>query len=331
MAEDYYGILGVSREASQAELDKAYRKLVIKHHPDHNPDDKGAKDRFTRIQNAYDTLSDPEKRKMYDRFGSDYEKFAHAGGGHPFQGRTGGGAGPQFEFDFGGQGGEAFDLEDLLRGFGGMGGGSPFGGAAGGHAAGGRRAWGGTQGRRAPSRGADVTAEIAIPFRLAALGGETSFQLQRGHETETVTVRIPKGIDDGKKIRLRGQGEPSPTGGEPGSLILTVRVEPHPAFTRKGNDLTVRVPVTPAEAALGAKVDVPTPKGTITLTVPAGSNSGKRLRVRGHGIEDSTGAVGDLFAELVVTLPDGLSAEDKEALEAIARRHPENPRAGLSF
>lgn len=325
MAEDFYGTLGVARDASQAELDKAYRKLVIKNHPDHNPDDKNAKDRFTKIQNAYDTLSDPEKRKMYDRFGSDYEKFAHAGGANPFQGRRGsagaGGAGPQFEFDFGGMGGDDFSFEDLLRGMGGGAGGARHGGAS----------WGGPQGRRAPARGSDVSAEISVPFRLAALGGETSFQLQRGAESETITVRIPRGIEDGKKIRLRGQGEPSPMGGERGSLILTVRVESHPSFTRKGNDLTVRVPVTPAEAALGGKVDVPTPKGTITLTVPAGSNSGKRLRARGHGIEDASGTAGDLFVELVVSLPDGLTAEDKEALEAIARRHPENPRAGLSF
>ena len=327
MAEDFYGILGVSRDASQAELDKAYRKLVIKHHPDHNPDDKGAKDRFTRIQNAYDTLSDPEKRKMYDRFGADYEKFAHAGGAHPYQGRgSGGGAGPQFEFDFGGAGAEGFDLEDLLRGFGAGGAaGSPFGAGRGG------AAWGGPQGRRAPARGADVSAEISVPFRLAAQGGETAFQLQRGASTETVTVRIPRGIEDGKKIRLRGQGEPSPMGGESGSLILTVRVEPHPFFSRKGNDLTVRVPVTPAEAALGGKVDVPTPKGTISLTIPAGSNSGKRLRVRGHGIENASGVAGDLFAELIVTLPEALGDEDKRALEEIARRHPENPRAGLRF
>lgn len=326
MAEDFYGILGVSRDASQAELDKAYRKLVIKNHPDHNPDDKTAKDRFTKIQNAYDTLSDPEKRKMYDRFGSDYEKFAHAGGANPFQGRRSGGAGaggagPQFEFDFGGMGGDDFSFEDLLRGMGAGAGGARHGGAT----------WGGPQGRRAPARGADVSAEISVPFRLAALGGETSFQLQRGAGSETITVRIPRGIEDGKKIRLRGQGEASPMGGERGSLILTIRVEPHPSFTRKGNDLTVRVPVTAAEAALGGKVDVPTPKGTITLTVPAGSNSGKRLRARGHGIEDASGTVGDLFVELVVTLPDGLTAEDKEALEALARRHPENPRAGLSF
>lgn len=325
MAEDFYSILGVSRDASQAELDKAYRKLVIKNHPDHNPDDKTAKDRFTKIQNAYDTLSDSEKRKMYDRFGSDYEKFAHAGGANPFQGRrgaaAGGGAGPQFEFDFGGMGGDDFSLEDLLRGMGAGPGGARHGGAA----------WGGPQGRRSPARGSDVAAEISVPFRLAATGGETSFQLQRGSGSETITVRIPRGIEDGKKIRLRGQGEPSPMGGERGSLILTVRVEPHPFFTRKGNDLTVRVPVTPAEAALGGKVDVPTPKGTITLTVPPGSNAGKRLRARGHGIEDASGTVGDLFVELAVTLPEGLTAEDKEALESIARRHPENPRAGLSF
>jgi len=316
MAEDYYKTLGVGRKASQADIQKAYRKLARECHPDMNPDDRAAKDKFQAIQQAYDVLNDPEKREMYDRYGSSFESMG--GGGPGWQTFHGGPQGFQdvdFSEIFGKGGGAAGfgGFEDILKQF------------AGGT---GRRA-----GRRsARTRGADLVHDLQIPFNTSIVGGEAQLSVRRADgKIETITVKIPAGIEDGKKIRLRGQGEPSPTRGPAGDLLITVRVSGHPHFRRRGNDLEVSVPVTLAEAALGAKIDVPTPKGEISLTVPPGTSGGKRLRLKGLGVPDKDGRIGDLYAEIRIVLPDSLDQESAELVRQLDQRHSLNPRSDLKW
>lgn len=285
MANDYYKTLGVERNATAEEISKAYRKLARKYHPDLNPDDKNAKKRFQEIQQAYDCLNDPEKRKMFDQFGSNYEQY---GGRPPFTGGGGGAAGPG-GFDFGdifGQGaGAGVDLGDIFRQFGGGGGGRT------------RRA--------APAKGEDISAEIAVPLRTIILGGDTQIQLDRGGKRESITVKIPAGIEPGKKIRLRGQGQPANGGGgKPGDLLLKVNLEPHPYFKLSGHNLELRLPISIPEAIQGARIDVPTPAGTVTLTIPPMSSSGRKLRIKGQGLKAPDGTVGDMTVELLIKLPE---------------------------
>jgi len=323
MSDDYYATLGVSRGASQDEIQKAYRKLAKKHHPDLNPNDKAAQKKFKEVQQAYDVLSDEKKRKLYDQFGSGFEQMGQ-GGGPQWSSQVPPGFGG---FEFGGGGGDASlppELQDLLRQFTGGGGGFQFGGGPTG-----RR-----RGRRAPGQpGADIQHEVEVPLRTAVMGGEVNLRVNRpGRKTETIAVKIPPGIDDGKTIRLRGQGEPSPSGGPAGDLLITVRSAPHSSFRRDGLDLVVRVPVTLAEAALGAKVDVPTPQGTITLKVPPGTSSGTRLRAKGQGIKASDGRTGDLYAELAIMLPKQIDDETAALVRQFdARLKQPNPRADLAW
>ncbi len=322
MATDYYSTLGVSRTATPEEIQKAYRKLARKYHPDMNPDDATAKKKFQEVQAAFEVLSDAEKRKRFDQFGSDFES-AGAGRGGP-------GGGPQWRYSSSsGPQTYPFDVNDLGDLFGRGGGAEEGGGFAdlfkqfGGGGRGGRRA------SRA-ARGNDLKHELTVPFATAVLGGEAALMVQR-HDgnVESIKVKIPAGIDDGKKIRLRGQGEPGEGNGPAGDILLTIHVSPHPQFRRAGNRLDVRVPVTLAEAATGAKVDVPTPQGTITLTVPPNTSSGKKLRIKGQGIK--TVPPGDLFAEIQIVLPENLSAEDRQALADISGRFPQNPRSELRW
>jgi DnaJ-class molecular chaperone len=326
MSEDYYATLGVSRGANADEIQKAYRKLARKYHPDMNPDDKAAQKKFKEVQHAYDVLSDEKKRKMYDQFGPGFEQMGQGGGG-PRSGQVPPG------FDFGGGGfqfGGAGDanlppeLQDLLRQFTGGGGGFQFGGGPTP-----RR-----RNRRTPGQpGADVRHEVEVPFRTAVMGGEVSLRLMRpGRKTETITVKIPAGIEDGKTIRLRGQGEGSPNGGPPGDLLITVRVAAHSHFRRDGLDLIARVPVTLAEAALGAKVDVPTPHGTISLKVPGGTSSGTRLRAKGQGTKASDGRVGDLFAEILIEIPKQFDEQSSKLVRELdARWKQDDPRSDLEW
>ena len=313
MSEDYYQTLGVSRGASQAEIDKAYRELARKHHPDVNPDDKGAKDRFKRIQAAFDVLGNADKRKKYDLYGADFE---HIGGGPRggFRGQVPPGF-ADFDFDqlFGRQsGGGQAGFEDILR---------QFGGAAGART--------GTRTRR----GRDIHHELTVPFATAVLGGEAQLHIRRtSGETETISVKIPPGIENGKKIRLRGQGEKPPRGGGPaGDIMITVHVSPHPCFARRGNHLEIKVPLTVSEAVLGAKVEIPSPKGSITLTVPPGTSGGTKLRVKGQGIAPPKGAAGDLFAEIQIIVPKKIDQDTAELFRQIGKKEPENPRGGLMW
>ncbi|MEN0109977.1 MAG: J domain-containing protein [Planctomycetota bacterium] len=335
MADDYYATLGVPRTASADELSKAYRELARKHHPDRNPDDPAAKEKFQEATKAFEVLSDPKKREQYDRFGPAFESMGAGGAG--FGGGFRGGGGPG---GAAGPGGVEFDLNDLFGGGAGAGGGfadlfKQFGGGAqpGGSGPGGRGP-GGRGGRPAPPRkGADLTHEITVPLNTAVVGGEAAIAISRGGgKQETLTVKVPAGIEDGKKIRLRGQGDPAPTrGGEAGDLLLTVRVAAHPVFRRTGRRLDVTAPITLAEAADGAKVDLPTPKGTITLTVPPGASSGQRLRVRGHGVDPEGDNPGDLYAELQIVLPEGLSDADRRTLAEVSARYAQDPREDLRW
>ena len=181
-------------------------------------------------------------------------------------------------------------------------------------------------------RGADSQHELQVPFTTAIAGGEVQISIQRpSGKTETLAVKIPSGIEDGKKIRIRGQGEPGPRGGTPGDILITIRVAPHPYFQRRGNHLLVRVPVTLGEAVAGAKVDVPTPRGTVTLSVPPGSSSGAKLRVKGHGVAPKNGTPGDLLAEIQIVLPKQISDADRQAIREIDQRYPQSPRKDLRW
>ncbi|GAA2750959.1 DnaJ C-terminal domain-containing protein [Amnibacterium kyonggiense] len=316
--KDFYRVLGVDKSVSQADLKKAYRKLARQFHPDSNPGDTAAESRFKEISEAYSVLSDEEQRREYDQIRA-------MGSGARF---TAGGAGPQgggFEDVFGGlfnQGartrtgtrGGSGGFEDILGGM--FGGGGGFGQTSGGF-----RGFGG------PTPGRDVTATTSIDFVTATKGDTVTLS---GGNGKPITVRIPAGVTDGQKLKLRGKGEPSPDGGEAGDLVLTVHVDKHPVFERDGLNLRVNVPVTFAEAALGATIEVPTLGGdTVRMKVPAGTSSGRVLRIKGRGVETKTGK-GDLLARVEVAVPNHLSAAQREALEAlVAASGEENPRDDL--
>jgi DnaJ-class molecular chaperone len=325
MAKDYYSTLGVSREATPEEIQKAYRNLARKFHPDMNPDDATAKKKFQEVQAAFEVLSDAEKRKLYEQYGSNYEAMGAGGpgggpGGGPRQWRYTTTSGPQTF---------PFDIDDLFG----------EGGAEGGAGGGGfadlfKHLGRGRGGRRTPraERGGDLRHELTVPFATAVLGGQAALTVQRQNgNVETIKVKIPAGIEDGKKIRLRGQGEPGVGDAPAGDILLTIHVSPHPYFRRSGNRLDVRVPITLGEAAQGAKVDVPTPHGTIALTVPPNTSSGTRLRIKGHGVRPANQPPGDLFAEMEVVLPPGLTADQRQQLADISARHPQQPRAELRW
>jgi molecular chaperone DnaJ len=360
---DPYEVLGVPRSASQDEIKKAYRKLARKHHPDSNPGDAAAEERFKELQDAYDVLSDPEKRKQYDQLGP-----------RMFEGARGGGPGG---FTWSGNIGDLGDLGDI---FGGL-----FGRAGGG------------QGRARPrgQRGADVGVTLSVSFEDSLNGLTTMIPVElettcstcngsgaqpgtkpvicpecrgrgvtsedegffafsrpcprchgngtviekpcatchgtgRERRTKRYTVKIPAGVKEGTQIRLKGKGEAGYGGGPPGDLVVTTRVTPSPLFERRGADLVIEVPVTYAEAALGAEVEVPTPEGRISLKVPAGSQDGKLLRVRGKGAPKlNGGGKGDLLARVRLDVPTKLTKAEREAIEALGKASSRNVREKL--
>jgi len=311
--KDFYKILGVSKDVSEADLKKTYRKLARQFHPDSNPGDAKAEARFKEISEANSVLSDPELRKEYDQVRAMGSGARFTSGGRP--GQPGG-----FEDVFGGmfggggrQGAQGGGFEDLLGGM--------FGGGGFGQSTGGYRGAGG------PIRGRDVTTGVTLDF-MTAIKGDT-ITLQAG-EGKPITTRIPEGVADGQKIRLKGRGEQSPDGGTPGDLVLTVTVRKHPVFERDGLNLRVDVPVTFVEATLGANIEVPTLGGDpVRLKVAAGTPSGRVLRVKGRGVTTSKGK-GDLLATVVIAVPNHLSTAARDALEAFAKAMPdENPRGDL--
>ncbi len=312
---DFYKTLGVSKGATKDEIKKAYRKLAREFHPDANPNNAQAAEKFKQVQEAYDCLGDEKKRELYDRFGANYEQAARAGaagGGNPFQG---GGFNP---FGGGGAGGGTpVDLGDLF-GQGGMDFGEFFGGGA------------KTRGRRAPARGADIRATVKIPFETAVTGGSVDIGVDRSGSTETLTVKIPAGVSEGQVVRLSGQGATSARGGAAGDLYLTIEIEPHRYFRRDGSNLLVDVPITPSEAALGAKIEVPTlSEGRVVLTVPPETSSGMKLRLKGKGIVDpQTNHAGDQFVVIKIVISKGLSESDKALYQQLAKNE-KPPRDNL--
>jgi curved DNA-binding protein len=297
MASDPYEILGVSKTATTDEITKAYRKLARQYHPDRNPGDKASEAKFKEIQNAYEVLNDPAKRSNFDRFGSPEGARGSGYGGFS---------------NFGGNASQE-DIQDLLRNFmGGMGGGAgevgnfefgPFGQTA------------SRRGKRRTARAEpeDVEREITIPFLVAAQGGKLDLDI----DGKVVGVTIPAGAKDGQSLRLKGLLQ----GGA--NLKLKLHIASHPYFRRDGDDLQVDVPISLAEAVLGAKVDVPTIEGgTATVTVPAGASSGAKLRLRGLGI-----AGGDLFAVLKIVVPKKIDDRSRELMEEFAKLNPQSPRA----
>ncbi|MGW3206390.1 DnaJ C-terminal domain-containing protein [Streptomyces sp. NPDC001135] len=314
MARDFYEVLGVSRTASQDEIQQAYRKLARRYHPDVNKD-PGAEERFKDLNEAYSVLSDPKTRARYDRFGEDFRKIPEdfdervaAGAGGGFRGRrTAGGGGPRVRYatgfgdDFGAEG---IDIEDLL--------GSMFGAGT----------------ARGGVPGADQEAELPLTVEEAYRGGRRTVTLAGPTgQPRRYEVDVPPGITDGQRIRLAGEGGRGSGDAAAGDLYLRVRIQPHPRFRLDGRDVHVQVPVAPWEAALGATVPVPTPGGgTAKVTVPAGSSSGRRLRLRGEGMPNPRGANGDLYAELRVMVPPALGDRERELFEELAATSSFDPR-----
>lgn len=312
--KDFYKVLGVSKDVSDAELKKTYRKLARTYHPDSNAGDAAAEAKFKEISEAYSVLSDKEQRAEYDQLRA-------MGSGARFQpGASGGGFEDVFSRFSTGGGGQQADFDDLFAMFGQQGGGR-FGSGRFGQPSGGFRGFGG------PQRGADVTARTTLDFTTAVKGDTITLQ---GEDGRPIKVKIPAGVSDGQKIKLRGRGRPSPDGGEAGDIVLTVGVRPHPVFTREGLNLRIHVPVTFTEAALGATIEVPTLGGEVVkLRVAPGTPSGRVLRVKGRGVQTAKGT-GDLLAEVQVAVPTHLDGPAREALERFHELEPkENPRADL--
>lgn len=313
MARDYYEVLGVGRDASAEEIQQAFRKLARRHHPDVNRD-PAAEERFKEINEAYQVLSDPKTRQRYDRFGPDFrqipedydERVGAGAGGFPGGGfRRGGGfpgggvRGGDVSGGFGGEGG--INIEDLLGGM--------FGGRYGG-----------------ARPGADQEAELPLSVEEAYRGGRREISLGEGSFARDYTVNIPAGVSDGQRIRLAGQGGRGRDGADAGDLYLVVRIRPDRRYRLSGRDITVDLPITPSEAALGARVPVDTPGGTVQVTVPPGSSSGRRLRLRGQGMPNPKGTPGDLYAEVRIMVPPSPTDRERELFEQLAAASSFDPR-----
>jgi len=318
--KDFYKTLGVSKDVTDADLKKTYRKLARKYHPDSNPGDAAAEAKFKEISEAYSVLSDKEQRAEYDQIramgsGARFTAGGQGAGGFDdvFGGMFGQGRGGGTRFQTNG------NFEDIFSMFGQQGGG--FGSGRFGDSTGGYRGFGG------PQKGQDVTAHTTLDF-ITAVKGETI--TLSGENGKPFKVKIPAGVSNGQKIRLRGRGHPSPDGGENGDIVVTITVRPHPVFTRDGLNLRVTVPVTFTEATLGATIEVPTLGGEpVRLRVAPGTPSGRVLRVKGRGVESKKGT-GDLLAEVQVAVPSHLDDAAREALERFHDLEPkENPRAEL--
>lgn len=316
--KDYYAALGVSKTATEKEIKKAYRRLARKYHPDVNPGDKAAEEKFKLISEANDVLSNPEKRKLYDEFGEDalragfdpeqaraYTRWQQYGG---FGRKAGGRGGYYNDFSFEGDNVRYSGLDDLFKDL--------FGGGP----------RGATFTQRGPTRGRDIESSLEVDF-LTAIRGETArLTIQKGSgldgriQTETIDIDVPAGVDDGSRIRLAGKGEPGVEGGPPGDLLIRIHVRPHPVFKREGDNLRVEVPVTIKEAMKGAEIMVPTPTGQVQLKVPPGTRSGQVLRLKGKGVTNlKTKHVGDMLVAVKVEVPPTQDGEALKAAEILER------------
>jgi curved DNA-binding protein len=314
-ARDFYQVLGVSRTATQDEIQRAYRKLARAHHPDVNRD-PGAEDRFKDISEAYNVLSDPQTRRRYDAFGQDFRRIpadvdpdtwnraaaaSGARGSRPGAGRP---AGSAADTGFTAGAGDDIDLDDLIGGL--------FGSRAG-------RGWG-------PIPGADQEAAVELTVEEAYRGTHRSVTLEGGGQARTLEVTIPAGVTNGQRIRLAGQGGRGTEGASAGDLYLIVRIAPHPRYRVEGRDLHVELPLAPWEAALGTTTALDTPDGEAKVKVPPGTSSGRRLRLRGRGLPNPRGTPGDLFAEARILVPRTLSAEERRLFEELAATSTFAPR-----
>ncbi len=293
MAKDYYAVLGIDKTASPEAVKKAYRKLAVKYHPDKNPGDKAAEERFKEITEAYAVLSDADKRRQYDQFGEAgfHQRFSQ-------------------EDIF-----RNVDLNDIFREFG-FGGDELFSQLFGGRG-GAFRGGGFGGGRSRTVRGQDLLLRLNIPFRQAILGGERQLDLARHGHAEPIKVRIPPGVESGQKLRVAGKGAPSPAGGSPGDLLLEIEVGSDPVFSRDGNDLGVTVDVPFSAACLGSSVEVPTLEGSRRVKLRAGTQCGSRIRLKGFGVPERHGGAGDLYAIIAVRVPEKLTAEQEKLLEKL--------------
>jgi DnaJ-class molecular chaperone len=344
---DYYEVLGVSRGASADEIKTAYRKLARKFHPDLNPGDKAAEERFKELQEAYDTLSDAENRKLFDKYGENW-KAVKQGGGQPPPGWEGARAagGPQSAgFDF-----SDFDFSNIGGGSGGRAGFDIF-----------EEMFGGSRGRRERAgrrnRGEDVEAQLELSLEEAHRGGRRTLQMQAAEicptcngsgligdasdktcpacggsgqvlKPKTIEVNIPAGVRDSSTVRLAGQGGAGMNGTQPGDLYLHIRLRPHPVFAVRGDDLEMELPIAPWEAVLGTKVEVPTIDGKVDLTIPAGAQSGQRLRLRGQGLNKRGGGRGDEYVRLKIATPKKTNDEERRLYEELRSVSHFNPRKG---
>lgn len=303
--KDFYSILGVTRTASQDELKKAYRKLAMQWHPDKNPGDKKAEEKFKEISEAYDVLSDSKKREAYDQFGhSGAQGFGGAGG--PFGGGAGG---------FGGQGpgGDPFQdiFGDMFQDI--------FGGAR-----------GGPRPHRRPSKGADLRYTLNVSFEDSALGCEKviSFMRQKGGKEESakLSVNVPAGVKEGQRLKLTGEGDTAQGGGAPGDLYVIINIQEHPLFKRNESDVTLDLPIVYTDAILGTSIEVPTLTGKAMIRIPPGTHSGQTFRLKGKGFPKLGGfGSGDMLVRILVDTPHNISSRQKELVEELSKSTEPTP------
>ncbi|MFN2541792.1 MAG: DnaJ C-terminal domain-containing protein [Chthoniobacterales bacterium] len=309
---DYYETLGVSKTATNEEIRSAFRKLARKYHPDVAKDKKAAEEKFKEINEAYEVLSDPEKRKKYDQLGADWNQpggfqrppqwGGQPGGGRSYQWSGGDGG---VEFEFGGTG-----FSDFFEAF--------FGGGRG------RSAFGGFGGQQATAeRGADVEADIMVTLEEALHGSTRTVSLRRAgsNKVESYQVKIPRGVHEGQRIRLAGQGEAGARGGKSGDLFLRVRLARHPDFSVEGSDLVHEEKIAPWQAVLGMELMVPTLEGKVRLKVSPGTQGGQRFLLRGRGLPSASGKRGDLYVELQIQIPKKLTERERQVWDELAKLH----------
>jgi curved DNA-binding protein len=297
MAQDYYKILGVKKDASEEEIKKAYRKLAMKYHPDHTKGDKAAEDKFKSANEAYAVLSDKEKRKQYDTYGSEdfHQRFSQE---DIFRGFDLGEIFKEFGFGGGRGGGVRFTF-----------GGSPFGGQA------------YNRQQAQPVKGPDLVYELPLTLEEVDAGATKSVAFDHGGRSERMSVKIPKGMAAGKKLRIAGKGQPSPYGGPPGDLLIQAKILPHPQFRVEGRDLYLEREIKLTDAILGARLSVPTLGGKeLSLKIPAGTRPGTKMRLGGHGLPAMKGdARGDLYVIVSVAIPKALNSEQRRIVEELER------------